>query len=196
MLKARLKFSKSCVNSLLIKPGQTNEDINITNTKSHHASAIVTEEIIKSDEIVIADHINTKLPDLLCVYWKEFLNEKIGKEKNDLTLLTKDLDSKILTENQYENENENPVNTTNVNINHNNVITQSEKNDVSLSALILPNLLDISAANNSTNTPESVLDVSTELFSNIKELNDLVKNKTIEIFATITTKIWDSLQKD
>ena len=44
-------------------------------------------------------------------------------------------------------------------------MNQSEKNDFSSSALILPNMIDVSAANNSINTPESVLDVSKEIFS-------------------------------
>ena len=45
-------------------------------------------------------------------------------------------------------------------------------------------------------TYESMFDANTELFSSIEELKDLVENKTIEIFTTITTKIWDSCQTD
>ena len=89
MLKARLKFSKSCVNIVLIKPGQTKDDLNITNTKSRHTSNIVTEEIIKSDKIGIAYHNNTKLADLLRICRNEFLHEKIDKEKMILPYLQK-----------------------------------------------------------------------------------------------------------
>ena len=99
-----LKFSKSYINSILIKPGQTNERLNIMSTKSHHASTIVAEEIIKSDNIGIAACTNTKLPDSFRICRNEFLHENFDKENNDLTLLTKDLASKSLTENHNENE--------------------------------------------------------------------------------------------
>ena len=44
--RALLKLSKSLFNSLLIKKGQTNEDLKIINHEYHQASIIITEEIM------------------------------------------------------------------------------------------------------------------------------------------------------
>ena len=38
-----LKFFKSLINSLLIKHGQTKEDLNLINSKYHQASVLTTE---------------------------------------------------------------------------------------------------------------------------------------------------------
>ena len=170
MLKAMLKFSKSFINSILVKLGQNNECLNVMSTKSHHASTIIAEDIIKSDDIGIADCTNTKLSDLLRIGRNDFLHENIDKEKNDLTLLAKYLASKSLTENHNENENEDPVITTNANRWNNKVITQSDTNEFYAHALIPKNLLDVSSTNKSMKKSEPVFDANTEMFSNIEEL--------------------------
>ena len=56
-------------------------------TKSHHASTIIAEDIIKSDDIGIADCTNTKLSDLLRIGRNDFLHENIDKEKTILPYL-------------------------------------------------------------------------------------------------------------
>ena len=47
-LKATLKFKKSLVNSLLIKPGQSINNLQLKNTKSRHVSTLIAEENISN----------------------------------------------------------------------------------------------------------------------------------------------------
>ena len=66
-LQAMLKFSKPLINSHIIKQIQTSEDLGLINTKSHHASTIITEEIIINDTMNLANCTQTNRVDLLRV---------------------------------------------------------------------------------------------------------------------------------
>ena len=58
------------------------------------------------------------------------------------------------------------------------------------------NLLDISTKNYTSKSSNPAKNKNEELFKNINQLKDQVKTKTIEIFSTITTRIWDSGHND
>ena len=83
------KFTKSLTNSLLIKPGQSNKDLDLINDKSHQASILMTKKTIQKDAINLKDYSAMNCADIMRACKKEFLRQHVDKDNNKIEDLKK-----------------------------------------------------------------------------------------------------------